>query len=128
VAVPYLDASAFVKLFADEPESSSLRGRMVGLATSSDLLAIEARRTARRLGGTALERADDWLERIELIPIDADVCELAGSIGPPRLASVDAIHLATAFLIRERLGALITYDRQLARAAEGLGLPVLSPR
>jgi predicted nucleic acid-binding protein len=128
VALPYLDASAFVKLFADEPESSSLRGRMVGLAMSSDLLAIEAGRTARRLGGTAPERADDWLQRIELIPIGAEVCELAGWIGPLRLASLDAIHLATAFVIRERLDALITYDRQLAQAAEAVGLRVLSPR
>lgn len=127
MALPYVDASAFVKLFADEPESPATRRFLARPLTSSDLLAIEVRRAARRLGGSAPDQAERGLAGVELVPIDVEVRDLAGSIGPPRLESLDAIHLATAFLIRERLDALVTYDRQLAEAAEAVGLKVLSP-
>lgn len=43
------------------------------------------------------------------------------------LRSLDAIHLAAALELGEALEAVVTYDGQIARAAEELGLPVVSP-
>jgi uncharacterized protein len=44
------------------------------------------------------------------------------------LGSLDAIHLATADPFQADLTEFITYDRELFRAAAGLGLPVAAPR
>lgn len=123
----YFDASAFVKLFADEPESPALRGR-VSRIVSSDLLVIEARRAARRLGGRAVALAEAAIPAVRLIPIGVEVRDRAASIGSPSLRSLDAVHLATADLIRDDLDALVTYDDRLGAAAAALGIPVLSPR
>ena len=43
------------------------------------------------------------------------------------LRSLDAIHLATALLIREDVDALLTYDDRLAAAATAHGLQVATP-
>ncbi len=122
----YFDSSAFVKLFVDEPESAAVRAQ-VGEIVSSDLIAIEVRRTARRLGGRAPALAEGAMSRVRLIPIGLEIRDQAGSIGPPVMRSLDAIHLATAHLVRESIDAVVTYDRRLTEAAEALGLPVLSP-
>jgi predicted nucleic acid-binding protein len=42
--------------------------------------------------------------------------------------SLDAIHLATALHIRERLTAFVAYDNRLAEAARATGLPGRDPR
>lgn len=43
------------------------------------------------------------------------------------MRSLDAIHLATALLLRGDLDAIVTYDKRLAVVAEAHGLPVDSP-
>jgi len=45
----------------------------------------------------------------------------------PTLRSLDAIHVAAALVLGEDLAELITYDRQMAAAAETLGIAVASP-
>ena len=53
----YFDASAFVKLFRREPESEALLGLLGhswSLIGSSEILAVEASRAARRVGGCLL--------------------------------------------------------------------------
>ena len=58
-----------------------------------------------------------------------------GAFGYPNLrddswlwgGSLDAIHLASAEPLRADLTDVVTYDQELARAAQGLGLPVTSP-
>ncbi|MQA74489.1 MAG: PIN domain-containing protein [Solirubrobacterales bacterium] len=126
----YVDASAFVKLLVPEPESTALdrllgpRSRLV----SSDLLEIEVMRVARRLDPGLRARAAGALRSVQLVPIRDIVRRRAASIGPPALRSLDAIHLATADLLRDDLDALVAYDDRLAEAAAALGIRVLSPR
>jgi uncharacterized protein len=62
-----------------------------------------------------------------LVALDEDVRTLATTAGSPTLRTLDAIHLATALMLREDLDAMITYDVRLARAVEAAGLPLLSP-
>jgi predicted nucleic acid-binding protein len=53
---------------------------------------------------------------------------VAASIGaelPHR--SLDAIHLATAMLIRDDVDVLLTYDHRLATAAQAEGVPTATP-
>jgi len=69
-----------------------------------------------------VEDAREWLRDVALLPLDD-----ATSLEPPRLRSLDAIHLATALSVRDDVGAFLTYDERLAEAAERHGLPVAAP-
>jgi predicted nucleic acid-binding protein len=40
---------------------------------------------------------------------------------------LDAIHLATALALRDDLQSVVTYDKRLATAVAGYGIPVASP-
>jgi predicted nucleic acid-binding protein len=75
----------------------------------------------------ALPRVDLLLSRVELISMDAPVVESASRLPDPMLRTLDAIHVATAVLIRDDIDALVTYDRRLLDAATSHGLPVASP-
>ena len=75
----YLDASAFVKLVKDEPESAALEaalGAWPRLA-SSTLLEVEGLRAARRTNPVAYDTAMTVLGGMELLEIDADVVVVA---------------------------------------------------
>ncbi|HEY8182147.1 MAG TPA: type II toxin-antitoxin system VapC family toxin [Thermoanaerobaculia bacterium] len=74
------------------------------------------------------EIAERTLLRLELISVtDAILERAAGPLSSP-LKTLDAIHLATASLWREREEAsifLATHDKQFALAARMMGFPVL---
>jgi predicted nucleic acid-binding protein len=94
---------------------------------SSALLAVESVRACGRYGSEYAIQARSWLEGLALMPLNDAVLDLATSLDPAGLRSLDALHLATALSIREEVGALITYDQRLAEAAQGMGLKVLQP-
>ena len=100
VKAAYLDASAGVKLFRHEPESAALVEELRAWAAlvSSELLAVEARCTARRLGdGIALERVEAVLAGIDLVRFTPEIRDLAGGIAfQPVLRALHTIHIATA--------------------------------
>ena len=127
----YLDASALVKLVAEEPESSALRSFLALRAhrVSSALTRVELARTILRstLGTAGRRRADDVLEGVALIRLSDDILAAAGGMEPPRLRTLDALHLATALSVRSELAELVTYDRRLAEAAAAAGLDVAAP-
>jgi predicted nucleic acid-binding protein len=64
-----------------------------------------------------------------LIPLDEEILAAAETIAPPTVATLDAIHLATAVNLSDagKLDALMTYDKRLADGARAHGLTVLSP-
>jgi len=127
----YLDASAAVKLIRREDESEGLRRYLSGRdpAVAAEILAVEmACAIRRRRGGSAeIARAHRLSADLDLVPLDDRVRELACLPHDPPQRALDAIHLGTALALRERLEALVTYDRSLAAAAEAHGLPVVSP-
>jgi predicted nucleic acid-binding protein len=69
------------------------------------------------------------LAGISLIPLDEQVLAAAETLTPWTVATLDAIHLATAIRLSTtgELDALMTYDKQLASAALEHGLEVLQP-
>jgi predicted nucleic acid-binding protein len=125
----YLDSSAIVKLVVHERESAALarylRGRRPIVASA--LARVEVLRVAGAFGPPAQARAREVLDRIELIRMNDRVLSLAGGLQPPELRSLDAIHLATAKILGEALGKVVTYDARMAEAARGLGLTVVAP-
>jgi predicted nucleic acid-binding protein len=79
------------------------------------------------LGAHAQRRADDVLDRIELVRLNNTVLNAAGEMKPAELRSLDAIHLATAALFETTLSELVTYDERMAAAARASGWTVTSP-
>jgi len=84
----------------------------------------------------AIERIDpkceafglDRLNEFEMVALTETTLALAENFrGVPSLRSLDAIHIASAMSVRQEIGGLITYDKQMANAAMVLGLSVLSP-
>lgn len=125
----YLDTSALGKLVWPE-QGTEAADAFIGDRedlVSSTLLIVEARRAAARVEPAALPRVDLLLGRVELIHMSDAVIETASRLPDPMLRSPDAIHLATALLIRDDLDTLISYDDRLLAAASAHGLPTATP-
>ena len=126
----YLDTSAVLKLILDEEHSAAFRAFLAQHpvpAVSSVLLAIETRRAVQRNLPAVLPRADLVLGRVGLVGLSDAIVESAGRLPEPGLRSLDAIHVATALLLREEIEVVVAYDKRLLAAAEAYGLPVAAP-
>ena len=124
----YLDTSAFLKTVWNETESDALSGLIGGRPTvSSTLLAVEARRSTLRVATELLPRTDLLLGAVAKVALTDVILESAGQLPDPMLRTLDAIHLATALLIREDIETLLTYDDRLAAAARSHGIEVAAP-
>ncbi len=127
----YLDTSAFLKTVLAEPQSAALRtyldDRPDAPLVSSTLLAVEARRGVLRHRPDRLPRVDVLLARLGLLAMSDAVVESASRLPDPLLRSLDALHLATALLIRDDVEVILTYDERLAEAARSHGIEVAAP-
>lgn len=126
----YLDSSAIVKLAVREPESGALRRylRRRQPLVSSALARTEVLRALLSAGEEAIAAGREVLRRLDLVRVNDRILDTAGLLQPPELRSLDAVHLATARQLGGELGALVTYDERLARAAQQLGCRVVAPR
>ncbi|MCA1646698.1 MAG: type II toxin-antitoxin system VapC family toxin [Chloroflexi bacterium] len=127
--VTYLDSSAIIKLAAEEPESAALRYflRRRHLLASSALAQTEVVRALVDDGPVAVRRGREVLHAVNLIRVNDRVLALAGELLPAELRSLDAIHLATAQLLGQDFGRVVTYDDRMAEAARVLRMRVVSP-
>jgi predicted nucleic acid-binding protein len=129
----YLDSSALLKLYVEEPESESCERLMNAdpIWLSARHTEVEVRRNlARLLQGRALTSArdqftSDW-RRTHVLELDATTCGLASDLAEVTGArTLDALHLAAA----QRAGGgalpLLTYDLRQAQVARSLGWTVL---
>jgi hypothetical protein len=125
----YLDSSAVVRLVIAEPESAALRRylRRRRPLVSSALARTEVLRALLSFGEVALARGRRVLRTIELMRVNDRVLEVAGTLLPAEVRSLDAIHLATAQQLGDDLGVVVTYDVRMADAAAKLGLETHSP-
>ena len=128
--VYYIDSSALVKMIVAEQHSSDLVAWVQSrnpAFVASDLLKIEALRSAKRIDPGVVKATRDALRSVHFIALSSDVCELAADLEPAVLRSLDAAHVATALGIGDDLDAVITYDQRLAEASFNLGLDVVAP-
>jgi uncharacterized protein len=128
-AVAYLDSSALVKLVVAEPGSDALVAFLGDrpLRVSCALARVEVIRAVHPQGAAAVARARRVLARIRLLRLDDELLEDAAAVDPRVLRSLDAIHLAAARTLGERLGEVVTYDRRMLNAAAVLGLTAVAP-
>jgi predicted nucleic acid-binding protein len=129
--VIYLDTSAMVKLVAAEPESAELiewlNGRADEALATSAIGHIELVRAARRIGHTAVLTAQRIANSIDTLLLTESIATVARTIASLDLRTLDAIHLATVAVHRDRISAFCVYDVRLLAAAEAEELPVTSP-
>lgn len=137
----YLDTSALVKLYVDESMAQVVKAAVGGAdAVATSLLAYAETRAAfararreARLPSQACRRvieafAEDWNRYVTVEITDALVKE-AGQLAETRaLRAYDALHLASALSLQNRLPipvSFLAFDRQLVAAAqrEGLSIP-----
>ena len=133
----YLDASVVLRILLRQPKRLAAWGRWEA-AYSSELLGVEARRVIDRL------RVQAVLDDHELADVHHDLTRIERAIGaialtrpvlhraalpmPTAVKTLDAIHLASALLLRERRTTSLTFathDPQQLRAARALGFECL---
>lgn len=126
----YLDASALVKLVLDEPESEGLRRALHAWPrrATSRLAVVELIRGIRRTEPRLEPLARQVLAGVDLVADTERILMAAAHLDPPRIRTLDAVHLATALRERSVVTAFVSYDRTQLEAAAALGLPVTSLR
>jgi uncharacterized protein len=127
----YVDSSALLKLYLDEPETTVAREILAGQrwATGRHTYVEVRRNLARVLRETSLETArerfaSDW-EEVDVVDIGAHGAEVAAVLAERTgLRTLAALHLGAAASVGGSR-AFLTFDHRLAEAARSLGWTVL---
>lgn len=134
--IAYVDTSALLRIVFREPGALEELRTCDGLV-SSELIAVESARTIDRMrvqgtlttaeAAARLRAANQWLEAIDLVLLRTPVLSRASEPMPMTLGTLDALHLATALIWRDRMGSLTTmatHDTALGLAAQAFGFEV----
>lgn len=126
----FLETSALLRMLFDEEGGDLVSERLQNAerTVASRLIRVEAERVLIRL---SLDRPRNQAQVLELerelrrlwpkmdfIEVTREICDLAGRIAPrSRLRSLDAIHLATYFRVKELDPdiELLTFDQRISR-------------
>ena len=132
----YLDASVILRRVLGQPDPIDWDG--LAATASSALTRVECLRTVERLrlAGAFDEDAQvrvltvvyEVFQSSLVIEVGSPVLERAAMPFPVALKTLDAVHLATAMMLRESGTGPIrmaTHDRALARASRAMGFDVL---
>jgi uncharacterized protein len=129
----YVDSSALLKRYVDEPDSDvadSLLRSDSSLLTARHTIVEVRRNLARLVSGRELASARSAfatdLEVLSIVELDEVTCEAAAQIAEVTgVRSPDAVHLAAAQRIGGPAIPFLTFDFRQAQAARALGLMVL---
>lgn len=135
--IAYLDSSVLLRIILRQPNALK-QWPTIEQGVGSALVEVECLRTLDRLR-LAEGLADDeiairreavfrLIEAMEIVDLTRPVLARAAQPLPTTLGTLDAIHLATALLWRERTGTdlvMTTHDSSLATAAKASGLRVV---
>lgn len=137
----YLDTSALVKLYVDEPDSAAIRtfADQADLLVTSLLTYVEAcsafarRRRERSVSGVlerqALEQLDDrWSSYVKVDVTEPLIASAAQLVSKHGLRGYDAVHLASALELQRAFNDTVTFaafDASLIRAAKREKLKLL---
>ena len=135
--IAYVDSSVLLRFVLDQPDRLSdllaLRRQVTSLLTELECLrAVESGSLARQLDGDEARGPPPHrlaqLRRMRRLSGLALVLQRAGESYPLPVKSLDAIHLASALIVREREArdlVFATHDRQLGRLAAAMDFPVI---
>ncbi len=137
----YLDTSALIKLYVEESGSEDVRGAVeeARIVSTSRVAYVEARAGISRKyreGKLSREEHDqvvadltrDW-DNYFIVEVSDSVAKLGGELTDKHpLGGFDAIHLASALLLRNRTRldvSISCFDERLRVAAQAAGLSVI---
>lgn len=132
----YVDSSVLLRVILGEPQRLAGWGSITN-AISSELIRLECLRTIDRAriqirltDDAASQHRADVLHAIEafgLVPVTSAVLHRAAEPFPTLLGSLDAVHLASALLVREQYDELhfATHGHGLGVAARSMGFAVV---
>ena len=133
----YLDSSVLLRVIMGQPHCLK-EWKTIREGVASALVEVECLRTLDRLRLREEVKHEDFarrreavfrlLEEVEVVEPTRSVLTRAALPLPVPLGTLDAIHLATALLWRERGGpelVMATHDRTLGTAARACGLRVI---
>ena len=124
-----------MKFVRDEPESPALRAFVDDAdLVSCELVLTEVPRAIRRAAAhdarlpldLLLDRAEETLQAIALLPLEQALLLIAGALQEPALRSLDAIHVAAAASVSP-IDAFLSYDERRAAVARLAGLRTVAP-
>ena len=134
--IAYIDTSALLRIVLREPGALD-ELRSCDALVSNELIAVESARTIDRLrlqgsltaeeAATRLRTVNEWLEAIDLVLLRTPVLSRASEPMPMPLGTLDALHMATALIWRDRMGVLptlATHNTALGLAAQAFGFDV----
>ena len=143
--VDYLDASAWVKRYYQEPGSEAVQALFVegavlacaSLGPVEVLAALSRKRKARQISQAQFQRKRlelevDWQQFIQ-VQFSADVQAKALVLTADLfLRGADAVHLASAIVLQQNLPNLESFrlvcsDNELLEAAQQMGLTTFNP-
>lgn len=131
----YADSSILLRVILGERSRLRIWPKITD-AVASEFIVLECLRTIDRARiRLRLEDTDvaecraalvDVIEGFTIVPLGPLVLERAAEPFPTMIGSLDATHMASALLVRERFDglSLATHDRELAVAARSLGFSV----
>lgn len=67
------------------------------------------------------------LDRVDRIALGSQLVGRAGTLIPPSMRTLDALHIASALKLGDELEAVVAYDRRLLAAATSHRFPTASP-
>lgn len=127
----YLESSAAIKLFRDEPETEALTAWIRNMNASESLISSDIMRV-ELLGNLSskpelLAQGHVLLREVTLVPVRKAVLDQAVLSMGFGLRTLDAIHHATAVRMASDLAGVLCYDKRLSTALQNFGLRVISP-
>jgi predicted nucleic acid-binding protein len=126
----YLDTSSVLKLLLQERETPAFRKFVRTLEPNSVhysfMTKVETLRNLRNFGIDP-EPAAGLFEGWTAIRANREILKLAEQVNPRELRTPDAIHLAFALILSPLKVAMVTYDKQLAKASVDAGIEAISP-
>jgi predicted nucleic acid-binding protein len=135
--IAYVDSSVLLRFVLDQPDPLSELLRFDDRITShaAEVECLRGVESARSRGQLTGDEAADrrgivhaQLRRMRRLAVSLPVIRRAGEPYPLPVKSLDAIHLASALIVRDREApelVFATHDRQLARLAAVMGFPVI---
>lgn len=124
----YIDSSAILKMIIKEKESDAIISIARARFITSEISRVEVIRAILRYEPSALKSAAQVLKNINYVKIDSQTLVQAERL-PDRinLRALDAIHIAVAAKMGLKINSILTYDKQMAKAAKALGFEVMAP-
>ncbi len=137
--IAYFDTSAVVKLLIDEPGRElveecweafpALVTSVTAYPEARSAIASAARAGRLRAARSTAAVRELWslISEMSLVELDVELAHHAGDLADRfALRGYDAVHLATALRLDEGSTTVVTWDVDLARAAERAGLAVVT--